>query len=915
MSPSSRPGVAKVIRAEAKHIVHNYIKVPHEEIAATIDRKERQGLLTLAEVQENVQVMGHEMKQDAEDVARLAVAEDMAKVQFLGQELKIDDEGATVVIVFPRADPFGPIKSNEMVKDPLKATLAIFERQFSHGYKENASEGFEALGSGGPITVGRYQRFVRSKFLHLLRKSGFRVTTFPSVDGDEVFAKISLDIKGDVIKHLAQRFSYAMPFNETAYQDVLPHGIYEGHKPMYRQGKPVTAFGPYNKEISHLMGEFRNVDEIRIIDMQLSSLVSLEQMKRQGVISKYFAVAPHDELQKLHREWLQHKYVRRCSGFLAVWAKAFEIPRVANKSGLLRNYFGEEIAFFFRWFAFYTKMLAVLGVLGALFHLIDGFDANVERVLHISFSFVMVIWATVFNQLFRNQMARAQQDWGMQDYELGMLSPDRADYNPDLEGSWHQVFKRGLSYYGCLMFCCMFIGVISLIEGKKKEQLEEDGMGDFFKNHGSIIVVSTIKVWSIAWGYIAPMLADMQNHRTKERWDDGLTFMLAGVKIFVTLWNFFYVAFVKNWTSPTCDESLQQVATRIWATSNFSELLAANNTIVAPALEELSKPHFSYTTTRHVCARGCFPATPDMSRPGAETNCYHILRYELVTFFFVHVIYTVVFLLWPVIKVKYDMLMELRESQQMQEEGEIDDDYRKRSRQYSWLQFQAKCPPYEYQSWGGSRVEHFLECAIGYALITCFGIMYPMLCLFAFLGNMIEYRLLAYGMTHVTCRPIPRGASGIGFWQVVFESISNTAVIANVLLIVFVMSPMRSQPIHTKLIFFIVLEHALLGIRGAIDNVIPDSPQDVLRIEDFNTHFKSTMVKYPPLLIPEKEQYKQEYANVDFGLWPGESLDASADNNQNDSGETSLPTSSEDDAPDRSPWCSCEKQPPVFHPL
>lgn len=63
----------------------------------------------------------------------------------------------------------------------------------------------------------------------------------------------------------------------------------------------------------------------------------------------------------------------------------------------------------------------------------------------------------------------------------------------------------------------------------------------------------------------------------------------------------------------------------------------------------------------------------------------------------------------------------------------------------------------------------------------------------------------------------------------------------------------------------IVLEHVLLGIRYLIDLAIPDTPLDVRRIDDFNAHFRRTMVKYPALVVPPAERYEQEFAEVSGG--------------------------------------------------
>jgi len=807
---------------------------------------------------------------DVENGAELALSSDVATVRFLGQELSIDDKDATIVLVFPRGQPSGgAINLTEMVEDPHGQARKIFWRQHNLASQDTMNEGFESF-MHGLVTRGHYQKVVRAKLITLFRRSGLKVVTFPSIDGDEMFAKISMNPSGVVIKHLAQRFSYTMPFREEAYHHVKPHGVYPGNKPMFRASKAVLAYGPYDAEISNFMQDFRTVDEIRIVEMQLQSLVSLEQLQQQGVISRYFAAAKHEDISMLHREWLEHRSVRRFSPLLSTCAMVCTIPAYGSKSGIVRDFFGEEISFFFRWFAFYTQMLGYLGGCGAICYILVELFPTMRQNIPIAFSVVMVVWATVFNQLFRNRIAQASQEWGMKDYEAASLSFDRAGYNPDLEGTWTQWRRRMFSRVIMVLFCCTFVWMISWIMERKKMQQEADGEeGTFFRDHGTVIVVSTIKVTSITWGYVAPLLADMQNLRTQARYDDALTAILATVKIFVTLWNFFYVAFVRFWTSPTCASTIEEASLQVWGEARLPD----NLTTRAEALREMGKYSYMWNHSQpdgslreRVCIHGCFPASSAHSRDGSVTNCYWILRQELFLFFIVHMVYTIAFLVIPMVKVKVEVLCELRRAEKLNKEGVL------RLGQYSWLQFQAKCPAYEYLSWGGSRVEDFLECAIGFALITCFGIVFPPLAALGFFGNLVEYRLLAYRMTHVTCRPFPRGASGIGVWMFVFETISGVAIVVNVLLVSFFMYPIKGQP-YQQLVLFILLEHLLLGIRSLIDVAIPDVPLDVKRIDDFNEHFRKTMIKYPPLEIPQSEQYDKEYQTVDLGLAPGEGLD------------------------------------------
>ncbi|CAE7350293.1 unnamed protein product [Symbiodinium natans] len=82
---------------------------------------------------------------------------------------------------------------------------------------------------------------------------------------------------------------------------------------------------------------------------------------------------------------------------------------------------------------------------------------------------------------------------------------------------------------------------------------------------------------------------------------------------------------------------------------------------------------------------------------------------------------------------------------------------------YTLLQYQAKCrdlAPYQYGSWGGSIVEDFLEVVTNFALLSMFGVLVPWLAILAVPVNIMVFRLMAFRMTRITCRPLPHGAEG-----------------------------------------------------------------------------------------------------------------------------------------------------------
>mmetsp|Transcript_50810 Transcript_50810/g.117998 ORF Transcript_50810/g.117998 Transcript_50810/m.117998 type:complete len:175 (-) Transcript_50810:201-725(-) len=164
------------------------------------------------------------------------------------------------------------------------------------------------------------------------------------------------------------------------------------------------------------------------------------------------------------------------------------------------------------------------------------------------------------------------------------------------------------------------------------------------------------------------------------------------------------------------------------------------------------------------------------------------------------------------------------------------------------------------------EVEDFLELAIGYALLTCFGVVWPELSVLALFIHIVEYRLLACRMTNITCRPFPHSSDGIGTWEKMFGGISIVAVVTNVGLAVTQMSPMRSWEAPQKLTFFIFLEHSVALVYVILHAVFPQEPADVVCIEDFHDAFKRKFDQDGPFKVPLSETC--DLGEVDLRLRP-----------------------------------------------
>lgn len=372
-----------------------------------------------------------------------------------------------------------------------------------------------------------------------------------------------------------------------------------------------------------------------------------------------------------------------------------------------------------------------------------------------------------------------------------------------------------------------------------------------------------IFVFSYIWGKIAVKLAQKENIRTQARFNDRMVLKLAIIKLFLYLFPLLKLAFLQTLTSAICENTFVDAMDRMHnenpvevntafynrTTSTFDQdwfykwgrqqEIKQNNIggmmVNVMSKVYLMKPHEENT----VCIEGCVPIK--CWKAFCLTKCYIGLQRALVSLFVTHTLFTIAFIIVPIIKIKMVARKEM-EISRSRGAGQTDMDTAK---DYSLLQYQEKCDAearYAYESWGGSYVEDFIELVLGFAVLVCFGIVYPLLIPLGCIAQIIEYRLLAYRTAWVTCRPFPQGASGIGEWTKVLEFIIYVAMAINILLLVGTMRTQIDNWSATSKILFISISFMVLVIAKVIMKLVLHQPDEkAIDATDMNNDFIQTL--------------------------------------------------------------------------
>jgi hypothetical protein len=202
---------------------------------------------------------------------------------------------------------------------------------------------------------------------------------------------------------------------------------------------------------------------------------------------------------------------------------------------------------------------------------------------------------------------------------------------------------------------------------------------------------------------------------------------------------------------------------------------------------------------------------------GGPRGCLPMLVENLCIFFATHVATTAANLIVPMVLTYFKVSGEIKTAKKNKPQA-----------QYTYLQAQAKCPPYL------SDTDDFMDLVLAMGFVMMFSVALPVMATLSLISNMIELRFLAFRMMNVMQRSEPRGQEGIGAWEGIIRTVSYVAVIANTGMACFVMHPIKDKPLAVRLALFIVVEHVAYGSMFIIQSALPAKANLQTNIEERN---------------------------------------------------------------------------------
>eukprot|EP01038_Epipyxis_sp_PR26KG_P012127 gene12127-16235_t len=399
--------------------------------------------------------------------------------------------------------------------------------------------------------------------------------------------------------HALERIADKVPITNK----YIPYSQFSVKKPHLRY-----LYQTYPSVRGHTL--FRSKDRLLLTKSIIDSAFDTSVLKQAGIIDSITALHDANRGEKLSIESLSNRWIYFWS------AKSSEVgcPYVSHEAydeyeqlwwylrpwsqplHDIRDYFGEKIAMYFAWLAFYTYALvfpAVFGCICFAFVYVRGYNNTYRNFdwLKYGFSFAVITWAVIYIQLWSQECKLVALKWGTRGFEN--VEKDRPEFRGDVgtnnenrssgaatnaaeshrrKGVQRSVIDNRLHIfypeekrlvtqigssiviaflvcvdlfvYFCIYYAQNFLMVESIIPQEPLYYYVFSG-----------VVAITIQILSIIFMNIAYGLNYFENYRSDNDYEDSLILKMLFFELFNSYGSLFFTSFFKGEIFKSCYEA------------------------------------------------------------------------------------------------------------------------------------------------------------------------------------------------------------------------------------------------------------------------------------------------------------------------------------------------------------------------
>jgi len=608
----------------------------------------------------------------------------------------------------------------------------------------------------------------RESILKSLQNCGLDVFCYYSRDRDEIFCKIGAG--AEKLRDTAARMKYKLQLKP---EYLSAYAEYRNDFP----GRPEHHFAD-RRVVSHLYKThteddlgypsedaiFTTIDKIYLINHIITSKdkdcagINVGSLLHKDELKSYF---PLHEDRKL-RDLAESKWDW-------VWMSTDHANRV-------REYFGDKVALYYVFMAFYCRWLVIPAVVGLVLQIIGLFAGSPDNFTAILFCLLISVWTLLLPHFWRRQEAKYAISWGTLDL-VPSLEPCRPEHwgDPRINPVTAQVepffpFRKRLWKYIFSATVISFSGVVLvgvvlmlLFYSHKYKGNVPGGVLTF-----QFLFAVFVEIVNAVLTRLSKWLTNRENHRTQSEYEMHLLAKVFGFKILNSYFILYYIAFLKSHLVLFGEEQhcLEGADGRDDCFLDLEGQLAVFvlTRLTLMNLVEYLQPKLAY------CVRHCVSDGQTLVHNLGRPN----LRIEMA-----------------------DM---------------------------SSAEKQSKKEPY-------SAFNDFDETLITHGYGTLFVVTSPWICSAVLIWTVCEIVLDMKGLTQNRQRCLPVAARNNEPWNTAFEVYGVIGAFTNVVLLVFASKQYESWSDTQRLTLFLYLGHMLILSRIAVHFLFPEIPSSVKMLQ------------------------------------------------------------------------------------
>eukprot|EP01012_Entosiphon_sulcatum_P035121 TRINITY_DN4459_c0_g2_i1.p1 TRINITY_DN4459_c0_g2~~TRINITY_DN4459_c0_g2_i1.p1 ORF type:complete len:973 (+),score=217.71 TRINITY_DN4459_c0_g2_i1:45-2921(+) len=350
---------------------------------------------------------------------------------------------------------------------------------------------------------------------HALLKAGLLIHESVSPDGGQLYYCISAPMR--TLMNFAEANQILMHTTPECGTGMAPEPfIRSNHHRFHRISEPV--FTPIQRQ-RLLLKVIKTAQDFG------GAGIEVDDLKRYGLVKLFFPLHNTKAKDVLAKNWATFRAIHR-----------------KQKIGLVRDYFGEKVALYFAWLGFYTQVLVVPAIAGIALAVVEATTDKLGG--GVIYTFVLVVWASLFVVLWHRREAELATDWQVD------IEHDQEPLSDNFEGEWRTVDLQKLEFTYPLKVAVAKDGtvkekyfstakrmlriwlvsapVLTLLIGSLLAVLiyitdwrfrPENPLNP---TYASALTVTTMTVFNIVYGKICNKLNLFENYRTDTNAEDGM---------------------------------------------------------------------------------------------------------------------------------------------------------------------------------------------------------------------------------------------------------------------------------------------------------------------------------------------------------------------------------------------------------